>query len=434
MLPWELELVAREIILNGHMQQQTLASANTFDPVKSVQLVRQLTMHISKTHVHSHDEALSAVIPLIHQQMPWSDDTFSRIARYGQIYRHQPLAEIMQSVLKISLSAWLKLGLTAFSLLVRSHSVHRSIFFHLPGVDRETVEQFFALTTRSIEELGPRIKSQQVYDRKWAYAFNPLRERPINFFQMEPERIFAPIPQLLIWHVTDGLYYHLIEAGGSLFAKAFGDACEIYVGNVLTTALQGKQVEIYGERPYETSKGQKAGADWLVSDHTGHIFLECKAKRMTLQAKTAGPGESMDKDLRVLAGYIVQNYKNIRDAMGGSVPGFNSKGLPVFSGIVTLEDWGLVTSQLKDRLNVLVEDELQDAGLPASMTVDHPYKILSFFQLERHVQDIANKGIATVSMPDAVYSRAAYRGCLFPETLAELMPDIAENAGFHHLR
>lgn len=173
MLPWELELVAREIILNGHMQQQTLASANTFDPVKSVQLVRQLTMHISKTHVHSHDEALSAVIPLIHQQMPWSDDTFSRIARYGQIYRHQPLAEIMQSVLKISLSAWLKLGLAVFSLLVRSHSVDRSIFFHLPGVDRETVEQFFALTTRSIEELGPRIKSQQVYDRKWAYVSGP---------------------------------------------------------------------------------------------------------------------------------------------------------------------------------------------------------------------------------------------------------------------
>ncbi|KUZ75251.1 hypothetical protein WI37_20050 [Burkholderia ubonensis] len=434
MLPWEIELVAREVILNGHLSTQNLASGNAFAPWKAVGLLRELTTKISKEHVHSYDDALAAVAPLIHQQMPWSDDTFSRIARYGQIYRHEPLAEVVQSILGMSLSAWLKLGLTVFSYFSILSSVRRSIFSHVPGLDKQTVEQFFALTASSIEDLRPRMKPQQIYDRQWAYAFNPLRECPINFFRAEPEHIFVPVPQLLLWRVTDGLYYYLIEAGGHRFAKAFGDACEIYVGKVLKVALKGKEVEIHGERPYDSSKGEKAGADWLISDHTGHLFLECKAKRMTLPAKMAGPGESMDKDLRVLAGYIVQNYKNIRDAIRGCVPGFSSAGLPVFSAIVTLEDWGLYTSQLEERLQALVEDALQDAGLPTCMTVDHPYKVMSFFQFERHVQDIAKAGIATVSLPDAVYSKAAYRGCLFPETLAELMPDMAEAAGFDRFR
>ncbi|MBX6966132.1 hypothetical protein [Alcaligenes faecalis] len=430
MLPWELELVAREIILNGDLLPMALASRKAFTPWKAVELLRELTMKISKEHVNSYDDALTAVAPLIHQQMPWSDDTFSRIARYGQIYRHEPLAKIIQSDLKMPLSAWLKLGLTVFSYLDIDSSAPRSIFFHVPGLDRQTVDHFFALTARSIEDLRLQTKAQQVYDQQWAYTFNPLRKSPINFFMATPERIFLPVPQLLIWRVTDGIYYDLIETAGKPFAKAFGDACEIYVGNVLKVALSGLEVEIHGERRYDSSKGEKAGADWLVSDHSGHVFLECKAKRLTLPAKMAGFGESMDRDLNVLAGYIVQNYKNIRDAMQGYVSGFNHAGLPVFSAIVTLEDWGLHTVQLKERLHTLVELALQDAGLPACMTVDHPYKVLSFFQLERHAQDIAKVGIANVFSPNAVYSNAAYRGCLFPETLAELMPDIAERAGF----
>ncbi|MDD3484332.1 hypothetical protein [Azovibrio restrictus] len=422
--------MAREIILNGNLLQQTPARGGPFDPKKAVRLLRELTKTISEEHVRSCDEALAAMAPLIHQQMPWSDDTFSRIARYGQIYRHEPLAEIMQSVLKMSLSDWLKLGLAVFSVLDKEPSVLRSIFFHLPGLDRQKVEQFFALTASSIEDLKPRIKSQQIYARQWGYTFNPLRESPIIFFGANPGFIFAPVPQLLIWRITDGIYYDLIKSGEIPFAKAFGNACEAYVGKVLKVALRDKEVKIHGERPYDSSKGNKAGADWLVSDHTGHLFLECKAKRMTLPARIAGPGESMDKDLGVLAGYIVQNYKNIRDAMQGLVPGFSSSNLPVFSVIVTLEDWGLLTSQLENRLHALVKDAVLNAELPISMLVSHPYKVLSFFELERHAQDIAKVGIATVFSPDTAYSRAEYKGCLFPETLKELMPDIAEDAGF----
>ncbi|XDF36476.1 hypothetical protein RBH89_05280 [Paracidovorax avenae] len=387
-------------------------------------------MEISKEHVHSYDDALAAVAPLIHQQMLWSDDTFSRIARYGQIYRHEPLAEIIQSDLKIPLSAWLKIGLAVFSCLDASFSLSRSKFFELPGLDRKTVEQFFLMTATSIEELRLQTKSQQIYGRQWAYTFNPLRKSPINFFSSAPEKVFIPIPQLLVWRVTDGVYYDLVEAKGNVFAKAFGDACEIYVGKVLKTALGGKEVEIHGERPYWRSNSEKAGVDWLISDHTGHLFLECKAKRMTLPAKMEGLGASMDNDLRVLAGYVVQNYKNIQDAMQGFVPGFNSSDLPVFSVVVTLEDWGLHTTQLKERLDALVEVALQNAALPICMKFDYPYKVLSFFQLERYAQDIAKVGIAKVFSPNAVYSKAVYRGCLFPETLAELMPDIAEAAGF----
>lgn len=430
-LPWELELVAREIILHG----KTYPTNNSFDVGKAVNFLREFTKNISKNYVHSYDDALAAIVPLAHQQMPWSDDMFSRIARYGQIYRHEPLADIFKTTLGISLSDWLKIGLSAFSIFEATPNVKRLIFSYLPGIDEKTVEKFFSMTATSIKDLKSNITSQIIYDKQWSYSFNPLRGRPIIYFQDNTnDLVFCPVPQLLIWRITDGIYYDLIGKKEHNFAQAFGDACEIYVGNVLKVSLQGKEIGVYGERPYHTSTGEKAGADWLLSDSSGHVFLECKAKRITQPAKMAGPGESMDKDLRVLAGYIVQNYKNIRDAMNGCVPGFDDAGLPVFSVIVTLENWWLFTPELKARLHALVEETLQENALPSSMTVDHPYTVLSFFELERTAQDIAKSGVATVLTPNSIYTKAAYKGCLFPETLAELMPDIAQEAGFNSFR
>lgn len=433
MLPWELELVAREIILNGSLLQQASGGEKGMNPWKAVGLVRELTTHISDEYVHSTEDALAAVVPLTHQQMLWHDNTFSRIARYGQIYRHPPLAEIMQSVLAISLSDWLKIGLIVYGGLDKSFWNDRSIYSHVPGIDRRAVERFFALMSKPVEEVRRITALNQRYDRHWAHTFNPLRASPINFFEAEPERIFSPVPQLLIWRLTDGIYYDLVGAGGEAFADAFGKACELYVGNVLKVALKESEAKIEGERPYSTGEGEKAGVDWLVSDHTGHLFVECKAKRLTLPAKMTGPGKSMDKDLLVLAGYIVQNYKNIRDALQGKVAGFNSGGLPIFSAIVTLEPWWLLTQYLKDRLHSLVEEALQKEGLPIGTVNQYPYKILSFVELEQQAQDIARVGIANVYASDGAYSGTIYKGCLFPETLAELMPDIANQAGLDRL-
>lgn len=419
--------------MSGDLLRQSSGVGKSFDPWNAVRLLRGLTTSISKEYVHSYEDALSAVVPLMHQQMPWSDDTFSRIARYGQIYQHPPLAQIIRSVLGLSLSDWLKLGLAVYGCLERSFWSDRSSYLHLPGLDGQAVQQFFALTASPIEDLRTRIRSNQSYDRQWSHAFNPLRERPITFFEKAPHLIFSPVPQLVIWRVTDGLYYDLVNVGKP-FAKAFGDACELYVGKVLKRALKGCEVEIHGERPYDTGDGRKAGVDWLVSDHSGHLFVECKAKRMTFPAKITGSGEPMDKDLRVLADYIIQNYKNIRDAMRGNIPDFASAGLPIFSAIVTLEDWWLLTPQLKERLHSLVEDALQRANLPISMVVDYPYKLLSFFQLERLAQDMANRGITKVFNSDEANLEIPYRGCLFPETLAELMPDIAQQADLNRFR
>ena len=434
MLPWELEQVVRELVLNGILAVGGSHGGKELDPMAAVRCLRTLIEAISRDHVHCSKDAMEALVPLIHQQNAWSDDAFSRIVRHFRIFRHEALAAIVEPEIGISLSDWLKIGLTVSSFLNEKFEVDRALFNRVPGVDPEAVERFFELTAMPIEGLRQQLQLAQRYDLQWAHTFNPLRARPIIFRSTAPGPIFSPIPQLLLWRLTDGLYYELVHKRLAGFDKAFGDACEHYVGEVLNAALRGGAFDVRDERPYKAGKQDKHGVDWVVSDRTGHLFVECKAKRMTLAAKTNAPGGAVDKDLRVLAGYIVQNYKNINDALQGHVPVFLSAGLPVFSAIVTLEDWGLHTPHLKARLHSFVDEALHATDLPISMMNDCPYAVLSFFQLERRAQDIAKVDIATAFTPGAVYTRAQYKGCLFPQTLKELMPDIAEQAGFDRLR
>ena len=55
----------------------------------------------------------------------------------------------------------------------------------------------------------------------------------------------------------------------------------------------------------------------LFSDETGHLFIECKTKRMRLDAKTRADAIALEKDISALADAVVQNYRNIQDCLDG---------------------------------------------------------------------------------------------------------------------
>ena len=52
------------------------------------------------------------------------------------------------------------------------------------------------------------------------------------------------------------------------------------------------------------------GVDWVLSDSKGHLFIECKTKRLTLDAKTLSDSVALDRDLDVMAKAVVQHYRN----------------------------------------------------------------------------------------------------------------------------
>jgi hypothetical protein len=96
------------------------------------------------------------------------------------------------------------------------------------------------------------------------------------------------------------------------------------------------------------------GVDWVLSDSTGHLFIESKAKRLTVSAKTLSDTVALDKDLAVMASVVVQHYRNIRDAIDGKTR-WAPDGLPVYSLVLTLEDWFIFSPHVETMLRKHVE-------------------------------------------------------------------------------
>jgi hypothetical protein len=69
-------------------------------------------------------------------------------------------------------------------------------------------------------------------DEGFAYRYSSLRAYPIvQFSHGGVDEIACPVPTLLFWRITTGLYYSLKEQPG--FPTAFGESFQAYAGEVL---------------------------------------------------------------------------------------------------------------------------------------------------------------------------------------------------------
>jgi hypothetical protein len=424
---WELELLAREIILNcaGKVVPSNGAKL-TFDFGQAVNHIRRISDAISEKTIHSPEDALNSMHPLIHQQISWQDDaSLERILRYAKIMQHGSLAKIIEPALGISIADFYKMGFAVAGSISKGPKVLSSTYKVLPGISLEVIKKFFKLVSTDIESLRKETRNANSFDQNWAFTYNPLRGTPLVYDASEPEKLFGISEKLLIWRITDGLYYDIYHLRG--FSEAWGEAFDCYIGDVLKVALPSSLFNIRKPLPYEIAKGKTHhGTDWLVSDTTGHIFVECKTKRLRLDAKLSSENSFLEEDIKTLAKCFVQNYKNINDAFNDLLAGaFKANGLPAFCVVVTLENWRLDLPKLKDQLDSLIQEGVSLEKLPPSIIKDYPYMLLSTQQFERHVQDVAQHGIYDSLMPDKNISRGGYRP-LFPYALGELLPDIAE--------
>lgn len=121
-----------------------------------------------------------------------------------------------------------------------------------------------------------------------AYKFNPLFEYPIirpwkGNHQEKPkdDKFIAPVPNLVLYRFTTGLYYQLFNAFNETFSTAFGVLFELYVGKLLEwcklpgNVLTENDIEKY----LPEYNGKKP--DYVVFCDEGVILIECKATKYT---------------------------------------------------------------------------------------------------------------------------------------------------------
>ena len=136
------------------------------------------------------------------------------------------------------------------------------------------------------------IKSKSKEGSYKSYEINPLLKYPIirlwnpsDQNNLKGDKFIAPVPDLLIYRLTTGLYYQLFnmnEGEKEKFSQEFGKLFESYTGVLLRWYKLPDKIlsadEIKMHIPGYKKKNIKI-PDWVIFCEEGVILIECKATR-----------------------------------------------------------------------------------------------------------------------------------------------------------
>jgi len=210
---------------------------------------------------------------------------------------------------------------------------------------------------------------------------------------LRPERAreyLCPLPELLFRRATDSLYFDLAKSDEE-YGNPYGIAFQNYVGDVLRAQFNGPTHHVREEQQYWIKNNKKDGVDWIVSDSSGHIMIECKTRRIRVDAKAIVDGDPLTKAIEDFAEIVVQHYKNVNDALKGKTQ-WKYDDKPVFPMVVTLDDWYLCAPHVVDMLQAKVHEKMANIKL-TGLLESLPFIATSIAELEKAGQAIAQIGI-----------------------------------------
>lgn len=392
---WELELLAKEVILNSGLiasKGRTLRKWNTLNEI--IGAIKNLENNIYGAF-GSEGSILVELIRIAHRQFIWRTNrpNSATAIRYYKIFNRPLIDQICLE--RIGLNVWqiYMCGLAWMGAFLTHPATKAAFTSDIKILPKETLENFLSFTSKTVGVLKPALKSEQQYNENFAYAFNSLRAYPmVRMIYKGDDSFVCPLPTLLFWKFTAGLYYELID--DPRFPNEFGEGFQQYVGEVIDRACP--QLQPFSEQTYLVGKQEKRTVDWIVADQQSALFLECKSKRLSLDAKISltdmGP---LETDIGSMAAAVVQVYKAVADYEKNLYPNFPKKdGRKIFLGVVTPENWHMFGPIMLNKLDEAVAAKARDAGLTSEWMKEKPYSIFAIEDLETGLQILNSVGIA----------------------------------------
>jgi hypothetical protein len=395
---WTLEQLTREVVRHAGAvaeQGQTLRRWATL--VDIVNGLRQLEQDIYAEFVGDGQIHLE-LMRISHRQFAWQQHppNWRTTIRYYKLFNTEDIVPLCEATTGLRVHEIYVIGMAFLGVFLGRPRTLEQTDVQLPGIDQAQVERFVGMNSLTLAELSNRLRDEHELDGSFAYRYSSLREFPLVRIQHGGVReIACPIPTLLFWRMTFGLYYELKTVAG--FPTAFGRSFERYVGEVLDGRITNPDMAVREQAEYWVGKQRKDTVDWIVQQGgQAALFVECKTKRLTWASK-AGLTDltALEQDIRKLAGGVVQIYRTIIEYRAGRYP-----NLPfladrrIYPAVVTLEDWYFFGHELTDRLRAAVEAAIQNAGLPISWLDEMPYSVMSADEFEKVTGVVNTIGIA----------------------------------------
>jgi hypothetical protein len=445
---WELDLLSRELLQYAPMSGQfSLTRWNEF--AGTLDFFRQIDETISQLAGKLLQENILLELGRnAHRTFPWQEKpNHWRIIRYYKIFSDPAVDTIIRAEIGISANELYLLGL-AFS----GHFITRFVYpypvdYSAVGVSDAARRRFMEHFSAPLSELIKMASDSEFRDENFCYSQNPLRIYPLVHTGVGGRHsLIAPIPTFLFRRFTAGVYYELTDNTG--FGHAFGASFQRYVGEVLMAALPSDHFTVFDEQEYHIGKDRKDTIDWIATDYSSHLFVECKTKRTQLRSQIAlADTKSLNADLAKIAEFIFQAYKSIEDAKAGHYPRWRLDSRRIYPIIVLLEDTYLFDPGLEREIDQQVAEKLSRAHVDLNVMTASPYSICSVADFEILAQVIAMTNIDQVMAQKTTSERTKWnmksfllsefgrevsrisKDGLFPNALESIHPAIRTPSG-----
>jgi hypothetical protein len=382
-LPWELETLAREAVIvckPNSSPRNTLKKANSMG--SAVNKMKAIEEFIAEHHISQKNIMHEVSVRLAHRQFKYQTDRPSNesMVRYSKIFGHPKMVPIVKKKLGLEPKQLFTLGTSMFG----NYTQYIGMFYPLENLSLTSIsqadyDQFMSLYSKPLDEIKAMLISptERHLDDQFFYGHHSLYTYPIIFTDINgrPAHV-CPLPTLLYWRITSGLYYDLYREKG--FDNAFGDAFEEYVGSVFTKTFEGTSIGVYPGEPNTAASPNRC--DWVIDQADECLIDECKTKRLTMGAKTSLlDDKELFAQLGLLGDAVTQAYLSLKayrdEAYQNPVYTLDPEK-KAFICVTTLEKWYLMGEQLR-MLHEIIKEKVVNAGMPESIIDESPYIVVS---------------------------------------------------------
>lgn len=393
MAEWNLAVLAKEIILNAQEIEpnQFLPSLKKWDFLASViNKLKDLEGKISLLYINKNN-VLSELRRIFFLEFPWQiqKPQNSIMFRYFSIYNDKDFDVIIRNKYGLSIKDIYTIGLLFWGAYMDNLAIYYPPKIEVEEINKEKIDNFLKFFSEDISVLKKIIADSNIINENFLYQFNPLKYFPIiRGVYMGKEAMICPVPTFLFWRLTGGIYFDLIKEKN--FDNTYGKAFENYINEVLEKTNL-RNLQIYRDEEYSLQKGAlKKTVDFIIGDEKEILFIECKAKRLSIDSQTLiDINEKVDKDYSILANGIFNLYKTLDDYLNNLYPKCKYNNQLIYPLVLTLEDWfisGHSDIGVDSLIGRKIIDLFKSSGLSLDLLEKYPYSIMCVEEFESAIQ------------------------------------------------
>lgn len=316
--------------------------------------------------------------------------------RYYHIFSDSSLSSHIETKIGISYYDFMLCSFWLTRKLKDNYHISKHYFFRANSsntpLNETNMSKVLGLLSDDYVSIKNRLKSEMVYDED-AFLFFGKGHIKTPIIQYN-SHLICLYPGVLLKQATAGVYY-TAEIWDNKFNlnNQFGKGFEKYIGIILNKLNKDEKYEITPEIKYH--KGINKTSDWIVTEDSSLIFIECKTKRQILETKLYSSGTDEDSGLRdYAANEISKIYRVYNDYRNNKISDLKYDSSKAFIPIIVFLEDGFYLDVDKE-IPAKIKEILLSKDISPELVDEYPFHIFSASDFEYKLQIMFKMGFST---------------------------------------